>query len=117
MEKEMKRWIPLLATIIFFTVTYLLDIWSTSLFLGSPNCVEGNPLFAPFSKSPLLLGQMYITGWFLFIGSSGYLYLLNKRLGGHWLIEIGWYWLLWVSGFQHLSATAHNISMLGICWA
>jgi hypothetical protein len=115
--KRYIRYILLLTTVAFFTVSYLLDILSTSLFLNSPNCVESNPLFAPFSKIPFLLAQMYVASWFLFVGSSGYVYLANKRLGGPWFVEVCWYWLLWVSSFWHLSATVHNISVLPLCWA
>src|SRR6266571_8621324 len=114
---RMPRWLPFLVTVVFFTVTYLLDIWSTSLFLGSPNCIEANTIFRPFSGSPFILYQLYGMVWFLLVGSSGYLYLLNKRLGGHPILELGYYWLLWASGFQHLTAVQYNLSVLPFCWA
>jgi hypothetical protein len=112
----MRQYLPLVATITFFTLVYLLDIWSTSLFLNSPFCVESNPLFAPFSKTPFLLDQLYFSGWFIPVAISGYIHLLIKRMKGPWWVELFCYWAIWGWGIQHLLATVYNLSILPRCW-
>jgi len=111
-----KHWYALVASIVWFSITDLLDVATTLMFRGSPNCVETNPFFAPFMNNVSLLSQAFFMAWFFPVAVAVFTYLVAEKIKAPWWIGIAWYWIMWIWGFWHLEAAISNYAILGLCY-